>query len=261
MYHRSVALSNSLNPRPQRQSFLVQNENALNTTKIKNSKNSVTFSTPNQPQNRPSMRRAFGDISNAKGQSSSNNKPTNNSGIPTLKKQSKGILTPSTRSNIPKLNTKLTNKKQTPSKLKPPSSRLSASSQKLSSSSILPSRNTNTSENPQTKLVPTTKVSANIPAISSSLDPVDDVELPAGRTFLQQQMNGDDDDDFSTSSIGEFQVQTMWDDWEASLTQQRNLDEEEDKKVQEHIDRVMREQNDGTFSSLRNIPESTTMTC
>jgi len=88
--------------------------------------------------------------------------------------------------------------------------------------------------------------------IQPRLEPVDDVEVSAGRTMRQQQLHGDFDDDCSTSSsIGsDFHVTTMWDDWGSSLKQQYlqeelDLERREDMEVQAHIDRVLKERDEG----------------
>jgi hypothetical protein len=228
----------------------LQNENTLNSnSNIKNS-TTTSMSTPKQ-QHRP-QRRALGDISNSKANSSSA-KP-GSSGIPTLKKK-QGALTP--RSQIPRLTTSRTT---IPSKLKLPS-RSSQKSTNSKSTSLLPSRNSNSAtvtRKPKAKLAHSVSSKTSVrTTIRPPLEPVDDVELPAGRTFLQQQLNGDHDDDCSTSSFGsDFKVTTMWDDWGSSLKQQYlqeelDLERKEDMQVQAHIDRVLKEQDEGTKERTR----------
>jgi hypothetical protein len=247
MFHRSVTLSQNHNPRPPLRGMSVQNENSLNSNQ--NIKNSTTARTPNQQQQHRPQRRALGDISNSKSNSSA--KP-GSSGIPTLKRQ-QGALTP--RSQIPRLTT-ATTKTTIPSKIKP-KSQSSQKNKSSSSSSLLPSRtiinNSTARKKTQAKLAPSVSSKTSVSTtIRPPLEPVDDVELPAGRTFLQQQLNGDDDDDYSTSSIGsDFKITTMWDDWGSSLKQQYlqeelDLEQKDDIQVQAHIDRVLREQDEGT---------------
>ena len=280
MFHRSVDLSNTIannNPRPLRQvNFAVQNENALNinnNNQFKNSSLSSSIHTPKQPPTKggsniarsATTRRAFGDISNSNGITpSAKNGKTQTTATKTTtttikKKQSNNhglsARTPST--------TTITKPRHTSSKLQIRSTTTSLSSltvpskQKLSSSSsVLPKK-------PQaTKISLTTKISTETESLVNKprIDPVDDVELPAGRTWLQQERNGDldsdddaKDDEYSIDEYRKFSPTGIWErqdenhDYQEYLKEQKELIEQDEKLVEQQIQIVLKEQNCGTY--------------
>ena len=181
-------------------------------------------------------RRAFGDISNKKAPLASNGgsketvvlKPRN-SGITTTRKQQS--LIPNLSSTIPS---------------------------KTRSQSKLPRRTINFPL-PRTQLkLPEAATITKSSSITQSLgSPVDPVERPSGRTWLQQLENGDHDDDWSaTSSVDEDFKRAMWEDWGESLREtheeeKAKREQLEDFEFQEHINRVMKEQEQGEFTTSR----------
>jgi hypothetical protein len=99
----------------------------------------------------------------------------------------------------------------------------------------------------------TTTTATTIKAKLVKAEPVDNVELPAGRLWVDQ-MENDNDDELSTSSLDQEFTRTMWDDWRSSLRQnyqeqEEELERQQDLEVQAHVERVIKEQDEGT--SLR----------
>ena len=91
---------------------------------------------------------------------------------------------------------------------------------------------------------------------TKKLEPVDDVELPAGRLWVEQLEHDDplgENDDWSTSSMGEtLDRRTMWDDWRDSMMRQweqekiqRELADEQEMQAQ--LDKVLRDEGQGEW--------------
>lgn len=107
---------------------------------------------------------------------------------------------------------------------------------------ILPTSTRPVEKAPEVISIPAT------PAEWMPIEPVDDVELPAGRLW-EEQLKTDDplgEDDLSTSSSGEIlDRRTMWDAWKETMMQKweqdrhdQRLNDEYELKIQ--IDRLCR---------------------
>lgn len=194
-------------------------ENASITTNMKQLSNNSNATTPASKPG-TSKRRAFGDISNKKSSASANGgSKSSNANNLVIKKSN--VFTPARSLKLQTLQS--SNQQQ----IKPLGTKITASSSVVPKSSskqvILPRKNA-------TKTV--------------LFEPVDDVELPAGRLFSQEPQ--DDDGDLTQLSEDEFH-RTMWDDWRSSMDQKYKEaeaanDAHTDLQVQERMNSVF--QND-----------------
>lgn len=213
----------------QTNSFLSNNENATFVTSDKTSKATVSSMTPK------TKRRAFGDISNkkllhGKGNNSNNNVAlkkttfTPRSKLQHYQKQSSGIPKPTT---------------------------LIQSLASTQNNKLLPSRT-----NPITSFKNTIDHEVRIsiePKVKSAvpLEPVEDVELPAGRLFSEQSKDETDDwSDFSEEEI--ISNKGMWDDWRESVRQkyeeERKMDSKLDFEMKQKMESII-QQELGTFDA------------
>lgn len=223
--HRSVGVSTHQSRT--RGVLSVQNENVAHHSSSK----STTSKTPaTSSKNSLLPRRAFGDISNKKSNSNSNNAGKEN----IVLKPRATTFTPRSTNNNASLIPKLTSH---------------------SSKTNIPSSKKSSKSSNQRKVdfpVPRTHLKPSTTKIAVKAEPVDDVELPAGRLWVDQLEN-DDDDDLSTSSLDQAFTRTMWDDWRSSvhqkfIEQEEELARHEDREVQAHIEKVMKEQDEGKWS-------------
>eukprot|EP00980_Cylindrotheca_fusiformis_P013582 scaffold3479_cov106-Cylindrotheca_fusiformis.AAC.3 len=227
--NRAPTLSSTL---PSSQGLhLISNENAV----VSSSKpSSVTTSTPAK-SGTGMKRRAFGDISNKKQAplSSSKSGSTNNSAAVVKK----SAFTPRSKlqqyqhqSLIPKSNA-----------TRKPSNFAPKSSSKSTQQAFVPRKTSTTTSS----IFQTTEPTMGKKVL---FETVDDVELPAGRPFSQQDLDDYDDDDDDLSAILNAQtVTTMWDDWRESVHQQYldeglRIDEEVTLQVQEHMKNVFQQE-------------------
>ena len=102
------------------------------------------------------------------------------------------------------------------------------------------------------------EVSSNVTVVAPAknsllMEPVEDVELPAGRLF-SEQLQHDADDDW-TDDASEDEVfsskKNMWDDWRESVLQkyeenERKIDDELDFEIKERMENIFR-QEEGAF--------------
>jgi hypothetical protein len=256
--------------------MLMSNSNNNNN---ENSLTSKTTTTTTPTNSLPRPRRAFGDISNKKTTKGAGEKGgSNNVTLKPLASRSqpskKGSVTPRGSiqqfpSRIPNIAGSKTSQKPDLSKRAHPwSMQAGASSNSLTSSSpvirasrqvefILPTSTTRKADvhtKPTVDVKTTSKV--QIKTITSITDKVEDVELPAGRLWVDQ-LRLDVDDEASTSSLNEIlESRTMWDDYKESMV---NEWEEERKKLttadeaimQSRIDEMLRDDEKGMlFAAL-----------
>ena len=83
-------------------------------------------------------------------------------------------------------------------------------------------------------------------------EPVEDVELPAGRLF-SEQLQHDADDDWTDDDYDEIfsNKKNMWDDWRESVLQkyeekERKIDHELDLEVKQRMENIF-QQEEGAF--------------
>lgn len=211
----------------QTNSFLSNNENATFVTSDKTTKATVSSMTPK------TKRRAFGDISNKKplhGKGNNNNVAlkkttfTPRSKLQHYQKQSSGIPKPTT---------------------------LTQSLASTQNNKFLPSR-TNSTTSFKNTIDHEVRISIE-PKVKSAvaLEPVEDVELPAGRLFSEQSNDGTDDwSDFSEEEI--ISNKDMWDDWRESLRQkyeeERKMDSKLDFEMKQKMESII-QQELGTFDA------------
>lgn len=262
MFHRPSAIGGDagLSSRP-RSVLLPQGNN-------ENSMPSKDTTTP--AKSLQQNRRAFGDISNKK---SSNGGPGGKDGNQNfgLKPRSSNTLQPSAKksnaftpsrsiqqfpSRIPKTAGSKSNNPQKPglSKRAHPWSTQAkrSSSSTLSSSSpapiatrqvdfILPTSTRKAQVEVQSNV--------NTQSISKRMDPVEDVELPAGRLWAEQ-LRLEGDDEASTSSLADLlEGRTMWDDYKESLSKEweaerQRLAKEDEDLIQAKINKILIEDDD-----------------
>lgn len=205
-------------------------------------------------------RRAFGDISNKKASaaSSKNGKDASTVLKPIHNNQSKSESGATKfQSRMPKsAGSKLTKRSHpwstqlsvNPSATKP-SPQVSSSRQV---EFILPSSTRPASKEPEAISISAT------PALWVPIEPVDDVELPAGRLW-EEQLKTDDplgEDDLSTSSLGEIlDRRTMWDDWKETMMQKWEQDQQQQRLNDEYefksqIDRFLQDDRRGMSLEL-----------
>lgn len=253
MYHRPSSVGgdavNVARPRS------LQNENShLSTNKASDT------TTPAKSLSRP--RRAFGDISNKKAQDKGASASKQQLA---LKPRSSNAFTPSSnggngqqfQSRIPK--TAGGSSKQTLNKRSHPWSKggkgaaLNVPRQVdfiLPISSARPVQDSQ-SKDPETTLVVGAKTAT--PQVKT-LGPIDDVELPAGRLWVEQLQHDDplgENDDLSTSSMGEtLDRRTMWDDWRDTMIRQweeerAEQDIADEREVQAQLEKILRDEEHG----------------
>lgn len=81
------------------------------------------------------------------------------------------------------------------------------------------------------------------------MDPVEDVELPAGRLWAEQ-LRLEGDDEASTSSLADLlEGRTMWDDYKESLSKEweaerQRLAKEDEDLIQAKINKILIEDDD-----------------
>ncbi len=235
-------------------SIASQNEN-LHLSAKAGAKASET-TTPAKSISRP--RRAFGDISNKKVHQSKNGKgQSNNNAAIVLKPQRSSAASTPHNSSAPKFQSRIP--KTAGSKL---TKRIHPWSTQGKPSSA----------NPKSQVVSSRQVEFILPVAAgptqeetdsislvvyqpkhTTAEPVDDVELPAGRSW-EQQLKTDDplgEDDLSTGSLGEvLDRRTMWDDWKETMLRQwederlqRQQDDEREVKAQ--LDRFLQDEERG----------------
>jgi hypothetical protein len=259
------------------------NENQNNSFASK-AANATTTTTPSHTYQRP--RRAFGDISNKKGAQSGGEKGGSSSLV--LKPRTSNIepskktsaVTPRSTgiqqfpSRIPKLAESKTSQKSDLSKRVHP-----WSTQAKRSSPLLASSTTNrgsvvipTSSRQVDFILPTStrtkapfeshqpsaefksNFDANVKASSSivaTTELVEDVELPAGRLWVDQDI--DKDDEASTSSLTDLlDSRTMWDDYKESMKneweeERKKLAKEDEAILQSRIHEILQADDHGRF--------------
>jgi hypothetical protein len=226
--HRSVGLTSHQGRN--RGVLSVQNENGVHRSSAKSS--ATTTKTPASSKNSLRPRRAFGDISNKKSTNNNNNNGGKESIV--LKPRATTFTPRSTRSSSQSLIPK----------------------QASHSKTVTTKTSSKTSNNQRKINVPLGRTHLKPPSTITTktlvkVAPVDNIELPAGRLWVDQMENDDHDDDWSTSSMEKDFTRTMWDDWGSSLRQkhqeqQTELDRQQDSEVHAHIERVMKEQDEGT---------------
>ena len=258
------------------------NENQNNSFASK-ATNATTTTTPSHSYQRP--RRAFGDISNKKGAQSGGEKGGSSSLV--LKPRTSNIepskassATPRSTgiqqfpSRIPKLaESKTSQKSDLPKRVHPWSTQAKRSSPLLTSSTttrssvVIP-----TSSRQVDFILPTStrmkapfeahppsaefksNFDANVKASSSivaTTELVEDVELPAGRLWVDQDI--DKDDEASTSSLTDLlDSRTMWDDYKESMKneweeERKKLAKEDEAILQSRIHEILQADDHGRF--------------
>jgi hypothetical protein len=247
MYHRPLGLSSHNLNRP-RGVLSAQNENILQPSSKSAGASSSTSKSKTPLGSRP--RRAFGDISNKKSSNANTGgggtKENNNNKSIVLKPRSSAAFTPRSTntlpvSRIPKLtshSSKPKSNSKLPTTIKAPTRPIGFPVPRTQLKA--PSANTKA----------TTTTTTNVATLKKHVLPVDDVELPAGRLWVDQQH---DDDELSTSSMGDdlLDRRTMWDDWRLSVRQHyqdvEELARHQDRDVQQQIEQLLKDE-DGTYS-------------
>ena len=255
------------------------NENQNNSIASK-ATNATNTSTPSHSYQRP--RRAFGDISNKKGAQSGGEKSGGKSLVlkprPSNIEPSKKVSSGTPRSTgiqqfpsrIPKLaESKTSQKSELPKRVHPWSTQAKVSSSVAIPSSsrqvdfILPT--TTRMEAPFEAQPPSANVKSHSNAnaktsssIVTTTEFVEDVELPAGRLWVEQlqQQDMDKDDEASTSSFTNLlDSRTMWDDYKETMKnewekERKKLAKEDDAILQSRIHEMIQADDHGRFTSL-----------